>query len=105
MLPYERSGNANGFKVINIANLTAPYTISNDYIGNTGSTGTYAHSQTVESHYAIISDSDDARLCIYENITKLNNPVRLLNVADDLDGYENIDDHDDIEIIKINQFS
>ena len=98
------SGNSNGFKVINITNLTAPYTISNNYIGNTGSTGTYTHTQIDDSHYAIISDSDDARLHIL-NITDINNPITLLNAADDINGYEKIDDLDDIEIVKINGFS
>ena len=79
-------------------------TISNNYIGNTGSTGTYTHTQIDDSHYAIISDSDDARLHIL-NITDINNPITLLNAADDINGYEKIDDLDDIEIVKINGFS
>ena len=101
---YALAVKSDSVKIINITNLAAPFTISNNYIGNTGSTGTYAHTQIDGSHYAIISDSGDARLYIL-NITTLNNPVTLLNAADDLNGYEKIDDIDDIETITINGFS
>ena len=98
------SANSNGFRVTNITNLSAPYITSTSYIGHTGNTGTYAHTQIDGSHYAIVSDGEAETLDIL-NITNIKNPVTLLNVIDDQNGYEKIDDPIDIEIVKINGFS